>query len=371
MKGPSIRAGVAGSFVVLVAAIWGTAAWRHDSVAGATGEPTWGTSERRELARVLGPVRPLQGRLAGFAYAPYSPQAAVKKSAQKTLSLLARRLERGVVWRGTAAGSSAGDFAALQLAAGGVDAESLRQASGLLGEALAAAPGEAPLLSDLAAVRLELADRADAPGERLQALAAALAAVEAEPDPPEARFNLALALEELSLPLAAPRAWRQYLDLTGEGRSSSPWAGEARQRLERVESPSEAERWGTRKTELLAAAEAGRRQEVEATVRTSPQPVRHLVEEELLGACGQSFEEGRPEEARETLAAAALLANAVAAAVHRDRALLFIALDDLAAAEHELGTAAGLVEAQRQTLGTDLLRTSYLDELRRLYRPPS
>ncbi|MDB4947723.1 MAG: hypothetical protein JWM27_372, partial [Gemmatimonadetes bacterium] len=98
--------------------------------------------------------------------------------------------------------------------------ESLRQAA-------ARSRHPAPLLSDLAGVRLLLAQADQRPGGLLEAVEEADRAVAMAPRSRAARFNLALALDWLGTDGEASNAWRDYLALD----SSSAWAAEARARL--------------------------------------------------------------------------------------------------------------------------------------------
>jgi tetratricopeptide (TPR) repeat protein len=84
--------------------------------------------------------------------------------------------------------------------------------------------------SDLAAAQLARATQEQRPTDLLLALASADAALRIDPRLPEARFNRALILETMQLRDEAATAWRAYLEVDG----TSPWAGEAREHLERL-----------------------------------------------------------------------------------------------------------------------------------------
>jgi len=86
--------------------------------------------------------------------------------------------------------------------------------------------------SDLAAAQLARATQEQRPADLPQALASADAALRIDPRLPEARFNRALILERMERRDDAAAAWRAYLEIDG----SSPWAGEAREHLQRMTS---------------------------------------------------------------------------------------------------------------------------------------
>ena len=105
----------------------------------------------------------------------------------------------------------------------------------LLERAVAARPADAALLSDLAAAYLATS-RMD---QRLLALGAASRAVEADPSLPDARFNLALALEQFGFRRQARRAWARYLRMD----PYTGWAREALKHLQDLREPSPVELW--------------------------------------------------------------------------------------------------------------------------------
>jgi CHAT domain-containing protein/tetratricopeptide (TPR) repeat protein len=104
-------------------------------------------------------------------------------------------------------------------------------------KAVALSPSDAPLHSDLGAALLESGKQIAAQdgGRGLELFGRALAysekAIEINPQMLEPRFNRALCLQEMLAVNVAKEAWREYLQLD----STSPWADEARQNLERLE----------------------------------------------------------------------------------------------------------------------------------------
>jgi hypothetical protein len=91
-------------------------------------------------------------------------------------------------------------------------------------------PGNAALWSDLAAAELTLASRNGDRDTLLRALAASDRAIEIDDRHAAAWFNRGLAAERLSRIPDAHEAFTRYLELD----PASPWADEARKRLERL-----------------------------------------------------------------------------------------------------------------------------------------
>jgi len=98
-----------------------------------------------------------------------------------------------------------------------------------LNAALQMRPRDAVLLSDLAAAYYVDAVRSGHAAELAQALAVADRALALNDRLAEARFNRALILEKLGQRRQAAAAWNDYLSIDPK----SPWAAEARERLER------------------------------------------------------------------------------------------------------------------------------------------
>jgi Flp pilus assembly protein TadD len=97
-------------------------------------------------------------------------------------------------------------------------------------EAVRLAPRDARYHSDLAAAYLVRFKQKNNVDDLTKAVAAARQATEREPSLPEARFNLALALEAMSRREDARGAWDTYLKTDPR----SEWAHEARQHRERM-----------------------------------------------------------------------------------------------------------------------------------------
>lgn len=171
-----------------------------------------------------------------------------------------------------------------------------------LARAVAAAPGDARLLSDLGGARLARGLRADDAGDLATALETIDRALAREPRLPEALFNRALALAALHLPHTATRAWDAYLAVDAE----SPWAAEARQRRQTVESP-EPPPAAAVTAELLAAAEGDGGEPLAGLVRRYRHQAQRLVQERLLPRAGAATAAGDEAGAARNLALAGAL----------------------------------------------------------------
>lgn len=154
----------------------------------------------------------------------------------------------------------------------------VREAVSSLERAAEEKPGNAAVLTDLAAAYLVRAESLDQPVDLIGALDAAERAVEGNPACREALFNRALARQRLSLTNQAVEAWREYL-----GREKDPgWSGEARSALARLQASTPSELWPEARGRLQQAAQKGDQKTVAALVARFPQEVRTFAEEELL-----------------------------------------------------------------------------------------
>ncbi|HSL81961.1 MAG TPA: hypothetical protein VLF66_04245, partial [Thermoanaerobaculia bacterium] len=138
--------------------------------------------------------------------------------------------------------------------------------------------------SDLAAVFLVRGELREDPLDLLRAVSAAQAAVALDPALPEARFNLALALDQLGIRSGGRTAWLDYLEVDG----ASPWGGEARRRHRALGSTGHRDAVHDRRAE------------------------RERALDELLPAWAAHLQAGRVLAARETLASAFDVGRALA-----------------------------------------------------------
>jgi tetratricopeptide (TPR) repeat protein len=159
-----------------------------------------------------------------------------------------------------------------------------KQAIARLEDATAERPGTARLLNDLAVLYLARAESDDNARDRLHAVSIADEAVALDGAMPEARFNLALALEKVYLYPAAKRAWEEYLRLDG----SSQWASEAREHLARLDEPPSSAVWDVERVRLVDAIERGDVATAQDIVSRYPDASRRYAIDALLPAWAEA-----------------------------------------------------------------------------------
>ena len=202
-----------------------------------------------DLADAAGLGRPVEGRLTGgFTHRPWSAPLAGGQGGAMTPST-AIQLAAGKI-----RGNLQTDSSATRLHAYGVSQVLLgdwAQASLALAAAAREQPKNAKYQSDVAALYLERVRNGERPGDLIKALAAAERARLADPRLPEAWYNRALALEQLSLRGQARAAWADYLALD----HSSAWADEARAHIAALERPVAASRFPAVEARLRAGVD--------------------------------------------------------------------------------------------------------------------
>jgi CHAT domain-containing protein len=267
-------------------------------------------------------VRSIEGRLCGFAYAPFDPAA--PWPAIRRLVTIAQRIE---LRRGGAAAPppTAGPLADLLAGHPRAAADELEK----LGKGSGA---NACVWSDLAAARLAAARLHGEPYDHLLALAAAERALAIAPSLMEARFNRALALTCLHLDRHAGAAWSDYR----RGDPGSGWAREASAYLAAATAPDDNLVWARERPRLEAAATRGDRAATAEIVRRLRLRARRFGEEELLGRWAELQREGETARAGEAMGAARTI-GAVLAESGGDRMLA----DATAAVERALRHPAG------------------------------
>jgi len=178
-----------------------------------------------------------------------------------------------------------------------------------------ASPGDARILSDLAAAYIARADRAGRADDYVRAIDAARHAVTLDPRCAEAQFNLALALEKqiasASAGAAADQgraiaAWQDYLRLDAD----SPWAAEARQRLAALQGHDDGALASPGTDDVEKAVLRLDADRTEALAGLTPRVGREVLERRLLPAWAGAVREGRTEAADRALAASTALAEA-------------------------------------------------------------
>jgi tetratricopeptide (TPR) repeat protein len=213
------------------------------------------------------PYRPTKGRLSGL---PYAVSPALRRDNQATAGpeLNARKFARLLR---LSQGSE--ELRARVMLVGGETgvAKSILERITLRGNASAAE------WNDYATVLH--ADAAPNDARQLSmALAAADRALDLQPDYPEALFNRAIVLEELSLRGEAIAAYNKYLRVD----PSSQWAAEARGHLQKIEvAQTRAAAWRETIDDLDRAAEAGDELFINDIAISYPQEARSWAEYSL------------------------------------------------------------------------------------------
>jgi CHAT domain-containing protein len=136
-------------------------------------------------------------------------------------------------------------------------------------------PANAQYLSDVAAVQIERARLGLRPDDLPRALAAADRARRLDPSLAEAWFNRALAATALSLTAEARTSWTEYLKRD----ATSPWAAEARSRLEELSRPTPAAAWTEMEGRLQRSIDV---ETADAAVRAQTTEARLFIENTLL-----------------------------------------------------------------------------------------
>jgi CHAT domain-containing protein len=179
-----------------------------------------GRLELRELAKAMAqePERPIEGRLAGFKYAPppVARRGARVPSVSPDTKIAAARLEKIL-----ATESRPANWAAVGVAF--IVTGELTKAIDALEEAVAEAPTVASYQSDLSAAYIGRASAEQRADDWAPALAAANRAIRLDRELAEARFNRALALRGLHLGELEATAWREH----SLAESSPDWLNDA------------------------------------------------------------------------------------------------------------------------------------------------
>lgn len=285
---------------------------------------------RCRLIDEAGPARPFEARLAGLDYAPLGTQIGVSRDFRQTL----REIERRIV--NDPSPDASGVRALLNLIGGASLAARLESVIGDLEEASSEPGAGAYLWSDLSAVYLASADRGAA-WNYPRALEAALRAVQADNELPEARFNLALALERNFLIDRAQGAWKEIEGSTDD----EEWKAEATLHRKHLEHSTRIEAWRQQTGTLEMAALAGDQQALRRIVGEFPFRARLHAENEVLPAWAQAYATGDDEKARRKLqeasALGAVLAEIAGEHMVEDSA---VALNRLLQSEDYIGLAS-------------------------------
>ena len=249
--------------------------------------------------------RPIVPRLTGVEWKPRPKDRVRGVTTAPNLEPGAWRYPKMLDDARLAAGDSPGGaqlqrLGAAYLLAGDAD-EGLRT----LERATAAAPDDAHALADLGAAYLARGIERDDANDVAQALETVDRALDASPDLLEAKFNRAVALQELPLPNEAQRAWNAYLELD----SRSQWAAEARDRLDKLAQPAPASSTASELRAAIVAAAAGDLGDLHQLVSLHRQEAREALTLNLLPAWGAAVIDGDEVEAAAHLIAARRIAT--------------------------------------------------------------
>lgn len=187
------------------------------------------------LNRAFERERPLDARISGFDYAP---KTTLRGSDTPNIDVTARNLAERIILDDAARSETAKNLHSLGRLY--LVKKDFSEAENSLERALAASPDDPEILNDRGIALLEIGRQASEAegGKRLESFARALEdfqrAIDLKKDFTPALFNKAVTLGEMNLPAREAQAWRDYLQIDGE----SPWAAEARRRLEAAEAPS-------------------------------------------------------------------------------------------------------------------------------------
>ena len=147
-------------------------------------------------------------------------------------------------------------------------------------------PDNARFLNDVATLHLERARLGLRPDDLPRAYAAADRARRLNPSLLEAWFNRALAATSLTLTDQARTAWREYL----ERDSASPWASEARRRLEELSRPTPAQAWVSIEGSLQRSIDGDA---ADYAVRAHTTEARRYIEDVLFVDWADAVSSGR------------------------------------------------------------------------------
>ena len=262
--------------------------------------------ELQELVAATGERRTFEPRVTGnFKYGKLTDTATRSgEPAREDAPLNIRVAEIALEKRASASTDPAAlnAFAIAQLITG-----QTTRAVATLESAVRLAPRDARLSSDMAAGYLVRARQTNQIEDVARAVGFAKGATDADPKLAEARFNLALSLEGLSLRLEATKAWQSYLELD----ASSEWAAEARRHIERLAETPDG-RWEKQRREVIAAGERGDEASIRAATQKFPDTAYEYVENDLIPAWADAWLARDVEKAGRTIRLARAFGQALA-----------------------------------------------------------
>ena len=224
------------------------------------------------LANVSAGQRPIEARLSRFGYAPHAA-AASGDTAFGRWQLVAAAGRIRDTYEDDLAVTSRQAVGVAALLVGQLD-----DAVASLSMAVSLAPRNADILNDLAAAYYERATTASRLDDLPRALTVVERALLEAPGAHHAWFNRALIIQALGLRAEARTAWEAYV----ERDPWSPWATEARARVERLATDATVTReWAALRATLERGADAAA---ADAAVGRHTSRTREFVERDLLAA---------------------------------------------------------------------------------------
>lgn len=300
--------------------------------------PPWRSNPRAPLIAASAEARPLTPRLTGgFRWAPaletWRGVSSAPADAPWSYYAAAEKVRREAF--ATPSADRLGALADAHLLTGDLD-----RALVTLARAMANDPDNPGLRSDTGAAYLARGQRQGTAADIALAVEMSSSALAADPSLIEARFNRALALQELHLNAEARRAWQSYL----EEETDPQWAAEGeRHHRELEQAPAPSMSSGR---ELRRAAEKND-PALSALVAAHRFRARRLVEWELLPEWGTAIGVGDRDRAARALAAAAPIARAYRLQTGDDRLAT-----EVAEAEAASGGGARRLGAAHQALAS-------------------
>lgn len=179
--------------------------------------------------------------------------------------------------------------------------------------ALAKSPNNAEILNDLAVVYLARAEDEDQPADIFEALSFIDSAITADPTLIEAKYNLALILQKLTLSSQARKFWAEYLTKD----KSADWVKEVNSYIDKLNEPTLTALWEREKNKVAIAANKNDYQTVKHLVTEFPHFARMYALDELIPAWATAYLKGDFEQANQALQTAQAIGK-VLIEIHQD-----------------------------------------------------
>lgn len=179
--------------------------------------------------------------------------------------------------------------------------------------ALAKSPNNAEILNDLGVVYLARAEDEDQPADIFEALSFIDSAITADPTLIEAKYNLALILQKLTLSSQARKFWSEYLTKD----KSADWVKEVNSYIDKLNEPTLTALWEREKNKVAIAANKNDYQTVKHLVTEFPHFARMYALDELIPAWATAYLKGDFDQANQALQTAQAIGK-VLIEIHQD-----------------------------------------------------